>query len=164
MDIENQSSLNNPLDLKSPIFKPRPGWGGKFNNWFKSNFESKLLPILSIVVIIIGAYLYLVKNNVAEAPIKEIVEITTIEKVVQPHQGLTHVVRSVISEYLNKGDLDLSAEQKIFLETYLVNQLKGEQVKIGEIISFSKSDLNQAIEKARSLTPNQIKTWSRYIK
>jgi len=27
----------NNLDLKSPIFKPKPGWGGKLKKWLANN-------------------------------------------------------------------------------------------------------------------------------
>ena len=49
------------IEIKSPIFTPRPGWGGKLKNWTSFNFNSKILPIASIAVLIVGLYLVFVR-------------------------------------------------------------------------------------------------------
>lgn len=42
-----------PINIKSPIFKPEPGWGGQIKNWLKKNFTRYILPVISISI---GAY------------------------------------------------------------------------------------------------------------
>ncbi len=47
-----------PLDLNSPLFAPRPGWGGKIKKWLKSHF-GMILPYLAFAVLGLGLYLLL---------------------------------------------------------------------------------------------------------
>jgi len=53
MDYPKQGKL----DIKSPIFTPRPGWGGKLKQWLSKNFESRVLPLISSAVLATGLYL-----------------------------------------------------------------------------------------------------------
>jgi len=54
--------LNNPgLDIKSPIFIPRPGWGGKLKKWLFRHFEAKILPAIALAVLFIGIYLNFIR-------------------------------------------------------------------------------------------------------
>ena len=54
---------NNPaqLDIKSPIFTPRPGWGGKLKKWLLRHFPSKILPFIAFFTLAVGVYLVFVK-------------------------------------------------------------------------------------------------------
>lgn len=45
---------NNPLDIKSPIFTPNPGWGGKLKIWIRKNWGDYILPALAVTILIIG--------------------------------------------------------------------------------------------------------------
>lgn len=49
--------MGDKFDIKSPIFKPKPGWGGKSKIWLKSNFESMVLPLISAISLGVGIYL-----------------------------------------------------------------------------------------------------------
>ena len=151
------------LDIKSPIFTPRPGWGGKLNNWFKSNFERKILPALATVIIVIGAYFYIAKHNPAQAPVENSPVAEAIDVQIQSGQGLTHIARTAITEYLSGNGLDLSATQKVFAESYLVNKMGNQRLLAGGTLSIKTTELEEVIEKAKSLTQDQIKTWSRYV-
>lgn len=166
-DNKPQTESNPPLDLKSPIFKSKPGWGGKFNIWIKKNFQSWILPIVAVSVFIIGVYLYFANRQAALAPIVEDREIETtenIQKVISTGQSITHIIRSTIVEYLIKNDIDMSAEQKIFMETYIVSQFADKHPKIGEALLIRPFVIKDAIDKAKSLNEYQIKAWSRYVK
>jgi len=47
---------NKNIDIKSPIFKPEPGWGGQIKKWLKNNFSRYIFPIISILVLLFGLY------------------------------------------------------------------------------------------------------------
>ena len=160
----NKPQFSEPLDLQSPVFKPRPGWGGKLNDWLKHNFETKILPILSIGVIVLVAYLYLTKHQVAQVPVQEQEVAQTIEKTVQPGQGLTQVVRSAISDYLNKNVVDVSATQKLYAESYIVSHMDRKPLSVGETLIFNIDDISQVLEKARNLNESELKAWSKYVR
>lgn len=44
------------LDLKSPVFRPRPGWGGKTKKWLTANFVYHILPVISTTMFLYGVY------------------------------------------------------------------------------------------------------------
>ena len=58
-----------PLDIKSPIFTPRPGWGGKLKKWLSrqqarlaqgaARHFPRILPTLSFSILAVGIYLVL---------------------------------------------------------------------------------------------------------
>lgn len=51
-----QNNIINGVDLKSPIFKPKPSWGGQINGWLKNNFTRYIFPIISVIVLLFGLY------------------------------------------------------------------------------------------------------------
>lgn len=42
--------------IKSPIFKPELGWGGRIKNWLKNNFTHYIFPMISVLVLLLGLY------------------------------------------------------------------------------------------------------------
>jgi len=67
--------MDNPkqlLDIKSPVFTPKPGWGGKLKKWLSRHqarlaqwaarhFRSSILPLISLLAVVLGLYLTLFK-------------------------------------------------------------------------------------------------------
>ncbi|GEM_PF-3465199 len=151
------------LDIKSPIFTPKPGWGGKLKNWLASNLSSKILPAVSILILSAGLYAFFNKNDQAAGP-KPDNQAGTIEKIAQPRQGLTHLAREALTEFLNSKGLDLSPEQKLFAETYLVTKLNKRLVNAGDTVAFKINDLTETIERAQALNELQLQAWSKYLK
>ena len=152
------------LDIKSPIFKAKPGWGGKLKNWLGSNLESKILPAAATLVLVFGLYNFLNKDGSKTAELETDLESEIIEKIAQPRQGLTHLARAALSEYLNSKGFDLSPEQKLFAETYLVTKLNNRLVHAGDTVTFRINDLTETIERAQTLTDYQLQEWGKYLK
>lgn len=150
------------IDIKSPIFTPRPGWGGKLKNWLKTNGQSKFLPAVSIAVLVVGLFMYLNNKEAQNSPNDLLGQ--SIEKIAEPRQGLTHLARSAISDYLMINNIELTAEQKLYAETYLVSILGKKSVSVGEKVVFESDKLSESVEKAKNLTPYQIQEWSKYLK
>lgn len=53
------SSKQEKIDIKSPVFTPRPGWGGKLKKRLSNHFPVRILPALSFSVLAVGIYLVL---------------------------------------------------------------------------------------------------------
>lgn len=53
--------MNEKIDIKSPIFKPKPGWGGQLKSWFEHNYEAILLPVVAVGTLAVGIYLVFLK-------------------------------------------------------------------------------------------------------
>lgn len=79
-------------------------------------------------------------------------------------QGLTHLARSATANYLDKNpDSALTAEHKIYIEDYLRKNV-GHQggVHIGTSVEFSKSLIEGAIAKSKTLSDSQLKNLKQY--
>ncbi|HAU07521.1 MAG: hypothetical protein UW46_C0011G0020 [Candidatus Yanofskybacteria bacterium GW2011_GWF1_44_227] len=164
-----ENSQNIKIDLKSPIFQPRPGWGGILKNWAKNNIYSSLIPILVIAGVLSG--IHIMSRKYSEFANREMgatlaaISKPTIELTAQKGQGVAHLARQALDTYLadNPGQ-QLSIGQKIFIETYLANLYQDRQIQIGDRITFQKDDMIIAIEKSRSLTTGQLAEWEKYNK
>ena len=151
------------IDIKSPIFKPKPGWGGKLKNFAKKHFYSVVLPAIAIAAILIGINLFsqkVMEGQTAQNTLSQ----DMIEKTASQGQGVAHLAREALSDYLSENpDISLLPQQKIFVETYFIDKFGNKEISAGEKIDFKKEDLAKATAKAKTLTPEQLSAWSKYI-
>lgn len=78
--------------------------------------------------------------------------------------GTTHLARRALAHYLEKNpDSSLSAEHKVYIEDYLRKNagFKG-MVTTKTSVEFQKALINQAIEKSKTLNPNQLQNLKKY--
>jgi len=54
--MEPTLSPEQQINIKSPVFKPEPGWSGQIKKWLKNNFSRYIFPIISILVLMYGIY------------------------------------------------------------------------------------------------------------
>lgn len=89
----------------------------------------------------------------------------TITQKAEPGEGVTHLARRALKQYLinNKPELSLSQEQKIYCEDYIQNKTTSRSLEINEELSFNTSLIEEAINAAQNLTDNQIKNLSKYV-
>jgi mannitol-specific phosphotransferase system IIBC component len=76
--------------------------------------------------------------------------------------GLTHLARKAIAEYIQDKDITLSKEQKIYTETNLKNKYYQHHLNLGQEVSFELQDLDEFIQKAQNLSDEEKRAWSRY--
>ena len=46
------------MDLKSPVFRGQPGWGGKLANWLRHSPLQAVMTLLALVIILWGLWLF----------------------------------------------------------------------------------------------------------
>lgn len=100
-------------------------------------------------------------------PVSRTIEMKESEIVVSAGagDGVTHLARGALKEYLKADSgINLSAEQKIYVEDYLKDRTSSLKLAIGESKNFSKDNLKQAIESAQNLSEKQIQNLSQYVK
>lgn len=80
-------------------------------------------------------------------------------------EGVTHLARKALKEYLTdkEGSIQLSAEQKIYVEDFLKDAAGSRPLEIGEEITFSVAQIDQAVALAQDLTYTQIQNLSKYV-
>ncbi len=80
----------------------------------------------------------------------------------QKGEGITHLARHALAEYLKDAGTTLTAEQKIYAEDYVQNKTGSEILEIGEKLSFSTDLLKEAVQKAETLQGWQIENLKQY--
>lgn len=76
----------------------------------------------------------------------------------------TVVVRRMVDNYLSGSDAELSAEQKLYVETNLVNDLgRTDFIPVGQEIKLAKETIAKRVEEARNLSEAAIARWSAYL-
>ena len=83
-------------------------------------------------------------------------------------QGATHLARQALKTLLKeKPELAsaLNAEQRIYIEDYLRKHVTGlpDTLQVGDQITFSDALLNDAIDRAQQLSPDEIKNLGQYV-
>lgn len=103
------------------------------------------------------------KENPQEAKLlAEIADGDVITVSAQRGDGITHLARQALKEYLEKEGKTLSAEQKVYAEDYTQNKTGNELLEIDQKLSFAKDLLKEAVEKAESLSSLQIENLKKY--
>jgi hypothetical protein len=176
--------INSPSDptIKSPVFSPRPGWGGQLNDWFKDSGSYILLVVFlaTLLVSIFSMTTHFARNSA----VKNVgIQNTTSEEqtnspmrtrvfyaeTAQIGQGLTHLARQAFGEYAEEHQLEgLLPEHKIYIEDYLQKNVENRPsygiVGVGQEVSFSKTDMERAVSKAMALKPEDITNLKKYTK
>ena len=76
----------------------------------------------------------------------------------------TVVVRRIVDTYLSNNETQLSEEQKLYVETNLVNDIgRSNFIVVAEKISLSKETVSQRVEEAKNLSEAAIARWSAYL-
>jgi hypothetical protein len=82
----------------------------------------------------------------------------------QTGEGITHLARRVLKKYLQEKpqDFEVTAEHKIYIEDYLAKSMGNGWLKLGENVEFSQSLIQEAIGKAKDLTPVQLQNLTQF--
>lgn len=204
--MENQdktvkSDLLNQTNNKSSFSNSGPQFGmkekGKFKKWINKYGSSVILPIIALLILAGGIYLYanqkgddvtsLLENNTAniqenmnisenknmaiskgqENQNQEVVpeakkENGTIIETAIKGDGITHLARRALKDYLKDNPQELTNEHKIYIEDYLKDNTGSQPLEIGEEIGFSEDLIRQAIDASLELTPEQLKNLEQY--
>ena len=86
-----------------------------------------------------------------------------IQVTAQSGDGVTHLARKAVAEYIASNNISLSKEQKLYAETVLKNQYYQHHLNIGDTIDFSNNSLEDTVNNAQNLTQAQISAWGHYV-
>lgn len=86
-----------------------------------------------------------------------------IKQTASPGEGVTHLARRTVKEYLNSKSETLGAEQKIYLEDYLVKSTGLKSLEIGQTVEFQNDSIKAGLEKAKNLNEKQIQNLSKFV-
>lgn len=165
------------------------GQNPKKEKWIKKYGSSVILPIIALLILAGGIYLYANQKNDEITPLLEentaniqgnlAAQDQTItddqelipeaikqggiitEKAIKG-DGVTNLSRRALKDYLKDNPQELTNEHKIYIEDYLKDNIGSKPLEVGEEISFSEDLIKQAIEDSLELTPEQLKNLEKY--
>lgn len=152
-----------------PVFEFGPGWGTKTKKWFRKYIlaadcslcrNTRYILLAGVVILIFfGPYIQRLETQ-PEIKIPE-----TMGVIVGAGDSRTALARRAVTDYLaDSGDLNLSAGQKVFMETKLVQFVADEVLRSGQIIEFEIEVIHNLGHEAELLSPAALKKWEEYAK
>ncbi len=195
-DLLKQNSENLPTGGPRFGLEDKGGWGKKIRGWINKYGSSVILPIIALLILAGGIYLYTSQKNQPESilpteeemtaglegkitgqekiisqaeeeVIEEIIpegrkqEGTIIEKAVKG-DGVTHLARRALKDYLKDNPQELTNEHKIYIEDYLKDEVGSRTLTVDQEIAFSEDLIKEAIDASLQLTPEQLKNLEKY--
>lgn len=209
-DLLKQNSGNPAGQSSSPTsgprfgFKDKGGWGSRLKGWINKYGSSIILPIIALLILAGGIYLYASQKSQEEAfspadetaidisqlleeesaeepettspPAEETEGTLPIEKIIPEGRqegaqiiekaakgdGVTHLARRALKDYLANHSSELSNEHKIYIEDFLKDEIGSRPLKVDEEITFSENLIKQAIDASSQLSPEQLKILEKY--
>ncbi len=177
--------MENKVDGPQFEMENKDGWGKKVRGWLNKYGSSVILPIIALLILSGGIYLYAQQNSSPSSltldsetkpVIPEMTEMTQknqetltisenngmlIEKA-NKGEGVTHLARRALQNYLVENPQELTKEQMIYIEDYLKDGVGSRPLEVDEEIAFDKDLIQEAIDASLSLSPEQLKNLEKY--
>ncbi len=88
-------------------------------------------------------------------------------EVAEKGDGLTHLARRALTLHMEEEGLQLSDEERVYIEDYVQKRLAPEKtglryLEIGEEVEISRELIEEGVAEAQTLTPAQINNLSQY--
>jgi hypothetical protein len=155
--------MDSGSNLPSPLFQPRPGWGGKISAWIRRNFYTLAFRIV-VFAILIAVGTFITRRAPQEAILPSVSPTplaTAYTETAAPGEGISHLAARALDRYLEQHNTTLDTLQHL----WAVNQLSASQaLKRGQEVSFSSNAIGTAIDEAKSLTAGQRANLQQYIR
>lgn len=102
--------------------------------------------------------------NEADEQVPEKTESKKYIETAQKGEGITHLARRTLKEYLedNPQSFNVTPEHKVYIEDELAKKMGGRGLKLGETVEFSSDLIKEALQKAETLTPQQLENLTQY--
>ncbi len=89
------------------------------------------------------------------------------KEVAEKGEGLTHLARKAVTKYMEEEGIELSDEERIYVEDYVQKRLSSEKseprfLELGEEVEVPRELIEDGIEMAEQLTPAQVENLHQY--
>jgi len=156
------------LQLPGPMFRPRPGWGGRLRGWLSGNvyvvvFRLLLLAAAALVVAsLVGRH---EPETAFPSPTASPFAYDTYYQVALAGEGMTHLAAKTVDDYSHDQipPLTLDAVQHLFAVDALARLAGWKRMELGDGVSFRTAVVADVVATAQSLTPAQRTAWSRLL-
>lgn len=165
----NQPPLLDDLsgaELKSPIFAPRPGWGGQLRHWFAEG-GSLLLFRLALAIALVLILVALIRQPSSPAETRTIsdnrISVPPVTIGVRSGDGMYALAMRAIDWYTASHGIRLDEIERIGATDSLVNLTGPHQLKPGQVVDFDAQNVAAAINYAQNLSPTQRQNLEPYL-
>ncbi|KPJ71861.1 hypothetical protein AMJ50_00020 [Parcubacteria bacterium DG_74_3] len=88
----------------------------------------------------------------------------TYLEIAEKGEGITHLARRALKQYLQESPqfFGLTPEHKIYIEDHIAKKMGGGWLKLGQELEISEDLLQESIEKAKNLSPEQLENLEQY--
>ena len=164
-------------EMPSPLFTPRPGWGGRFREWMHDNayvVVFRLVLFVAIVVLIQS----IVRNRppadfaASPSPSPSSAPVDGYRPVAAPREGASHLAARALDEHLaaRPGTGPLTAAERAYAIDSLWRGAVAAAARtpfvlhVGDSLFFPTATVDAAVSAAKALTPTQKAAWGRLVR
>jgi hypothetical protein len=164
--IQQPPLLDPGSSLPSPLFQPRPGWGGKLRHWIRENLYLLVFRVLILAaIVLIGTSLVhswrAIKLAQSPSPSPSISPLTVLyEHIAANGVGLTQLAALTLDTYLASHHDLLDTPSHLYAVDALARSAGWRRLIAGEKIVFDTDTLARIVSAAKALTPSQRTAWS----
>lgn len=154
--------------LPSPLFTPRPGWGGQLREWLRENAylaSFRLVLAAALAVVVISILRSPPTTQLAASPSPTPTP-DTIAQTFRPGEGISHLAGRALDAYLaTRPEYKLDAVRRLFAVDTLWKTVADAgnlpEFDAGAVIEFPHTVIEYAISQAEGMTAAQYRAWSR---
>lgn len=156
--------------LPGPLFRARPGWGGRLREWAHEN----LYVVVFRLILLIAAGLVIASlvghrgasEALAPSPTPTAQPEATYYEVALAGEGMTHLAAKAINNYSDDQipPLKLDAIQHLFAVDTLARSAGWHRLQLGDGVTFRTAVVEDVIFLAHSLSAAQRAAWARLLK
>ncbi|HUO75725.1 MAG TPA: hypothetical protein VMU12_02310 [Candidatus Paceibacterota bacterium] len=158
------------MQLPGPMFRARPGWGGRLREWMHENLYVIVFRLLLLAAAGLVIASLLNHHATPEAPVPSPTATPTAYdayyQVALAGEGMTHLAAKTINDYSDDQipPLKLDAIQHLFAVDTLARTAGWRRLRLGDEVSFRTSVIQDVIFLAKALTPAQRAAWARFLR
>ena len=133
----------------------------------KKHFKNNKVATMSVIVVaaVVALLVSLPKFNTPDKDAKTDQSTTAvISTTVLKGDSKTTTARRAVSEYLKETATELTAGQRLFMETNLRRVLADVRLKVGESVEFQKEAIASLVTEAKALRATTLAKWETYAK
>ena len=133
----------------------------------KKHFKKQKVAIASVMAVaaVVAILISLSKiNSSDEASKNDKSKTATISTTILKGDSKTLAARRVVTEYLKETVTELTAGQRLFMETNLRRTLADISLKVGESVEFKKEAIASLVIEAKALRASTLDKWEMYAK
>lgn len=154
--------------LPGPVFEAGPGWGEKLGRWIKAKWSTRVFPVAAAIILLVGIakiYSRPEDKNIIDKEDLSASQPEKVSAVVEKGDGIIAVSRRALAVYLQEfPDIQLQSEERLHIDNFFKEKLRGAVLSVGEEIDFLKEDFQQAINEALQLSAGQRQKLRAFLK